>query len=214
MLIKPLKYRLALVHKLLFHPFVHPDFPDSLKKRNYMLQQMPVVPPGPRLYLNGPIATKYGCLIETNNEKKLIAVDGTDEKFVEIMNDLISIAQEDYNVNLESDLDFMEFTGNFIVTTEKSPINSFSKFRSDKFEEFSKILDHETTLFGIRLVPNNLLASSRNWFDIQIQPRLTKSDKEYYISVTYRLNEMEKVIEFSEKINDKVASIVTSIEEE
>ena len=105
MLIKPLKYRLALVHKLLFHPFVHPDFPDSLKKRNYMLQQMPVVPPGPRLYLDGPIATKHGCFIETNNEKKLIAVDGTDEKFVEIMNDLISIAQEDYNVNLESDLD-------------------------------------------------------------------------------------------------------------
>lgn len=213
MIIKPLKYRLAMVHKLLFHPFVHPDFPDSLAKRKYSLQPLPPVPPGPRLYLDGQVAMKNGYIIETNNDKKLLAVEGTNEKLVEIMKELILISQEDFNFIIESDLDFMEFTGYFIVSTDKSPINTLQKFRTDVFDKFAEILDNETTLFGIRLVPNNLLPSSRNWFDIQIQPRLTKSDKEYYISATFRSNEYEKVIKFSEEIDSKVASIITLIEE-
>ncbi|MDW7726527.1 MAG: hypothetical protein SCH70_05340 [Candidatus Methanoperedens sp.] len=213
MLIKPLKYRLAMVHKLLFHPFVHPDFPDSLSKRNYSLQSLPPVPPGPRVYLDGQVAMKNRCSIETNNERKLLAVEGANEKFIEIMKELILISQEDFNLNLESDLDFMEFTGYFIVSTDKNPINTLQKFRTDIFDKFAEIFNHETTLFGIRLVPNNLLPSSRNWFDIQIQPRLTESDKEYYISATFRSNEYGKVIKFSEEINSKVASIIALIEE-
>lgn len=214
MLIKPLKYRLALVHKLLFHPFVHPDFPDSLKKRNYSLQPLPEIPPGPRAYISGHLAMKDGCLIETNNDKKILAVEGNNTKFVQIMKDLISLSQEDFNINIESDLDFMEFTGNFIVITDKRPIDAFSKFRPEIFDKFSKVLGGEATLFGIHLVPNNLLPSSKNWFDIQIQPRLTKSEKEYYVSTVYRSEDMGKVMEFSENIGTKVTSIITLIEEE
>lgn len=214
MLIKPLQYRLAMVHKLLFHPFVHPDFPESLKKRKYSLQELPrISPPGPRAYVDGHIARKNGCLIETNNQRSLVAVDGLNDKnFVGVMKDLISISQEDFGVNLDSDLDYMELTANCIVTTDKKPTDAFRKFRSDIFNKISEVLNSETTLFGIRFAPENLLPSSRNWFDIQIQPRLTKPDKEYYVTVIYRSEEMGKVMDFSQNINDKIASIISVIE--
>lgn len=213
MLIKPLKYRIALIHKLLFHPFVHPDFPDSLQKRNFSLQQLPPVKPGPRLYIDGYIAQKDGCGIETNNEKKLLAVESIDEKFLDIMKELIKISEEDSYLNLKSDLDYIEFSGNFVIIANNNPLDTVQKFKPPIFNKISKIFDQEIAQFELRIVPNDLKPNSRNWFDIQIQPRLTKSDKEFYVSVIYRSENLENVLRFSNKINDKLVSIITCIEE-
>ncbi len=214
MQIKPLKYRLALVHKLLFHPFVHPDLVISLKEKKYSLQQIPPIPPGPRAYIDGYIAMKNECLVETNNEKKLLAVDGVDnEKTIQVMKDIISMSQKDFNVNLDTDLDFIELTAHCIIATDKNPLEAFNKFKSCTFDRFTELLGSEATLFGVRLTPNNSPPSSKYWYDIQIQPRLTKSDKEYYVSIIYRAEDVEKVIDFCQKINSKIESIITLIEE-
>ncbi len=214
MLIKPLKYRFAMVHKMLFHPFVYPDLMVSLKERKYSLQQTPSIAPGPRTYIDGYIAIKNECLIETNNEMKLLAVEGTDnEKITQIMEDLVAMSQKDFSINLDTDLDYMELTANYIVTTDKNPLDVFHKFKSGPFDKFSELLGSDSTLFGIRLVPNNLSPSSRYWYDVQVQPRLTKSDKEYYVSIIYRSEDRGKVMDFSQKINDTVSSIITFIEE-
>jgi|GEM_PF-3961093 len=213
MQIRPLKYRLAMVHKLLFHPFVHPDFMDSLKRRSYTLQQLPpTIPSGPRAYVDGYIAIKDGCAIETNNEKKLIAVESSTQNFVPVMADLMTISEDDFGMDLKSDLEFMELSVNCIILTDKSPTDVFLKFRSDSFDRFTEVFKQETTLFGLRLVPNNLLPSSKDWYDVQIQPRLTKPDKEYYITMLYRSEGIERAMDFSHKINDNIASIVNLIE--
>jgi hypothetical protein len=194
---------------------VHPDIMVALKERKYSLQEIPSTPPGPRAYVDGYIAKKNGCLIETNNERKLLAVDGLEEvKFVQIMQDLISMAQKDFNFNLNLDLDFMELSVNVIVVTEKNPIDIFRKLRSEKLDKFYEILENESMFFGLRIAPKNLLPSSKNWYDFQIQPRLTCSEKEYYISAIYRSEDGEKVMNFSRNINSKLVALISLIEEE
>lgn len=213
MQIKASKYRLIMVNKLLFHPFVQPDLTISLQNKKYSLVDMPRIEFGPRNYISGLIASKNDCLIETNTDRKLIAVEGPGhENVIEIMRELISISQEDFDIDLESDLEYVEFIVNCIVTTEKNPITSFKKFNSTAFDKFSKFFGHETTSFGIRLAPKDLPPTSRYWYDFQIQPRITKSDREYYVIGIYRSEHLDDVINFSQNINETVSNIIDTIE--
>lgn len=208
-----LKYRLAMVHKLTYHPFVYPDIATSLKKRNYSLQDIPRIT-GARAYVNGYIAMKDRCLIETDNERKIIAAEGDDkEKVIEIMKDLILMSQEEFGMNMDQDLYYMELITDFILSTDKSPIEVFGKFKLPFLEGLSKILDTESILFGVRLSPAVGLPSSKEWYEIEIIPRFTKPDKEYYISIIYRSEDTKKTLDFSKRINDTIISIINLIED-
>lgn len=208
-----LKYKLSMVHKLTFHPFVYPDIAISLRKRNYLLQEIPTIT-GARAYVDGFIATKDKCLIETDNGRKTIAVEGNNkEKIIEIMKDLVLMSQEEFGMNIRNDIYYMETVANFILSTNRSPMDVFSKFKLPFFDGLPKILGTDSMLFGVRLSPATGLPSSKEWYDIEIIPRFTKSDKEYYISIIYRSEDIEKVLEFGKRIDHVIISIINFIEE-
>lgn len=216
-IIRPFKYRLAIIHKMLFHPFVYPDLEISLKVRKYSLtrrQTSTIMPAGDRTYIDGFIATKDDCIIQTDSEKKLIAIEGDNtEKIIQITEDLLLMSKEDFDISLNTDTDYAELTVNYVVDTGKNPMNIFDKFKTKRFDRFSELLEYDTTLFGIRLVPN-LPPYSRYWHDIEIRPRLTRPNKEYYVSVIYRSEDIEKVINFTKRVDTVILTIIEEIENE
>lgn len=212
--IKPQKFRIALVLNSLFFPFTFPDFIDSLRKRGYAIPTLPQsIPSGQKAYLGGYVAAKEDCVVELNPDKQLLAVEGFPGNNIKIIRELMSIAVDDFYVNLEEELDYTELSSHYLIKSDNNPLESIRKLKCESFDKFNKVLDAETAPYSVSIVPNGLSPNNKNWFDIRIEPRFTMPTHSYNIDVVYRNENYENVLSFSEVVNSKVYSLIEIIEE-
>ena len=211
--IKPQRYRLAIVFHTLFFPFTYPELIDSLKKREYSVLPPPrPAPTGPRVYVGGHIATKEGCTVDVNDDRKIIASEGSQvENIIKSVEELMGIAEKDFRLNLERDIDYIELTGELIVKSEGSPIENIEEFVGDKYNVFDEIMGIETSAYSIRMVPKGYLPSNRKWFDIRIEPRVTMPEYEYYVDIVYRDENIDNILTFAHEVNSKILSLIRKI---
>ena len=210
--IKPQRYRLAIVFHTLFFPFTYPELIDSLKKRGYSVPPPPrPVPTGPRVYVGGHIATKNGCVIDINEERKIVAGEGSKiDNVIKSIEDLKDMVEEDFRLNLERDIDYSELVSDLVVESDKSPLIDIGRF-NNKYSVFNGIMGMETSAYSISIVPKGFLPSSKKWFDIRIEPRVTMPDREYFIHAIYRNENIHDVLAFAREVNSKMLSLIEKI---
>jgi hypothetical protein len=208
--IKPQKYRVAAVFRTFFFPFTYPELIDSLKKRGYGVPPSPrPVPTGPRVYVGGHIATKEGCTVDVNIDRKIIASEGNSiERVIKSIEELMDIAKKDFQLNLEEDIDYLELISDIIIESDTNPVENIERFMGDKYSVFNEIMGIETSPYSIKIVPKGFPPASKKWFDITIGPRVTRPDREYYVSIIYRDANIDNVLTFIREVNSKILSLI------
>jgi hypothetical protein len=214
--IEPQNYRLALVLQTVFFPFTYPDLFNSLRSRGFKIEG-PIIPvSGPRSYLGGPIATKDGCTVDIDPDRKILANDGSNfEDVMKVHQELIAMAAEDFKVALDKETDYLEMIASVIVRSGKSPLKEIQDFFKGfkRMEKFSEILGKDVTFYSLRITPKETLPSGKHWLDITIEPRVTMPESVYFVNVVYRNEDRSDVLRFSSEINTWILKLIQSIEE-
>jgi hypothetical protein len=218
MMIKPQKYRIAFVFDTLYYPFTYPEILNSLAERKYKIIAAPPqgdpLLSGARIYVSGFIAsTKSGCFIQLNESSKLIACEGTSaDNVVATARDIIDLSKEVFKLDIPNDIDYSELTASEIVSENGNPLETIKGFSGDGYNVFNEILENETSGYSIRIIPKTGIPTDRKWFDISITPRFSTSEREYHIETVFRnAKDVESVLDFTSKLDEKIAAIITKI---
>lgn len=220
MIINPQKYHIAFVFSTLYYPFTYPEILNSLEARNYTK----LVPPQPlqggaRMYISGPAVaakatdpTKAPCFIELNETKKIIACNGTAiENIVASVRDIVDLSQKDFKLDLDTDVNFVELSGMAMVQND-NPIDAIKNFAGDRYRVFDEILGAESAEGLIRIIPKNGVQTDKKWFDISVGQKVPSGDNTYYVEFVYRNgNDIGSVLDFAEKLDEKISAIVNKI---
>ncbi len=236
--IKPQSYRLALSFDTVFFPFTFPEISEALRQRGYKTSSLSYdslsssnnsqsvktylvsprvfeggftsAPTGPRVYAGTFTSVKGNCIVRVDNNKKIITVRGNVvEEVVNSTREIMNMSESDFRVKIE-DIGYLEFAGSMIVVSDKSPIRSVENF-SKNYDVFRDILNTDIASYSMRIVPRNVYPSSKNWFDIQIEPRLTNPDEEFYVRIIYRNKNTENVMAFARDVDSEILLIVERI---
>lgn len=217
MKVVPQKYSLSFRLTSVFFPLTEPDFSDLLKEKGYTIGR--TVPPiflsGQRAYLSGRIATKDDCVIDVDADRKLVVCEGRSPgKVADVIEELMSVTRRKFRVNFKKELQYVEAIVFVIVTSEKNPLRSVTKFFKEgvSLEGFDEVLGTNTSLFTIAIVPKDVPPNSEKWFDIRIAPHVTAFSREYYVSVVFRDNETKKVLDFTRQIDTTIMNLIKEIE--
>lgn len=209
--VKSIKHKLTLIVNTLFFPFTFPEIFETLKKREYNISHLPgPVPIGQRSYLEGQIAMKNNCIVEINDTRKSIGIEGVViEDVIRTMEEIIEMSANDFKVK-EKEMDYLELISHLQVRSDKSPLKAVENF-CNIYKLFDNVLHIETAPYSIKIVPKNIDPSSKNWFDILLEPRLTKPDNEYFVNIIYRNANLKDVITFASNIDATITSIIKII---
>jgi hypothetical protein len=220
MIIKPQKYRIAFVLNTLYYPFTYPEILNSLAERKYKITAaLPQPDPllsGARIYVSGFVAsTKSGCFIQLNDSSKIIACEGTSaDSVVTVARDIIDLSKAVFQLDIPNDIDYSELTASTIVSESCSPLETIKRFSGDRYNVFNEILGNETTGYSIRIIPRKGVPTDRKWFDISITPRFSTSQREYHVETVFRdAKDVENVLDFTSKLDEKIVAIINKIGE-
>jgi len=215
MIIEPQRYRISFTLSTLFYPFAYPNILTSLANRDYIISTQPPMPlpNGARVYVSGYIASKYGCFIELNDSRKLIASEGTSlDGVIAAARDIIDIAERDLHLNISKDIDFCELVGAIIISDDNNSLEAVKKFSGDSYKIFDEILGVDSAGFSIRIIPRNGTPVERTWFDITITPRLLNVDQGYYVEVVFRDgSNVDNVLGFALQLPKTISELIGKI---
>lgn len=215
--IEPQRYRLALVLKSLFFPLTYPEITTSLEELGYTItlpKQLPMAP-GARAYVGGRIANKEGCFVDIDPNSKIVASEGIDiYKVIGAFEELQVMITNDFGVDLNNEIVFVELTADVSVIDGTNPLQSFQALFKDfaPLVDFSDILKREVSPFGLRLAPKDVPSTAIDWFEIRIEPRVTQPSKAYYVGVVYRKEDAGEVISFTRKLNETIGHLFKILE--
>ncbi len=216
MKIVPQKYRIAFVLNTLYYPFTYPEILKSLKSRGYaILASAPPKPflNGARNYVSGYIASKSGCFIELNDDRKIIAVEADSiDHIVSSAKDIIDLSMADFQLSMAEDMDYVELFSAAVVSDSGNPAEAIRRFSGDQYSKFDEIMGVESSGYSIRIVPRNSLPVNKDWFDISITPRFSTADREYYVEVVFRREKnIDDVLDFTAQLETKMSAIIGKI---
>jgi hypothetical protein len=214
MKINPQKYRIAFVIDALYYPFTYPEILNSLASRKYRIETPPPsLLGGARIYAKGNVASKDGCFIHLNEDRKVIACEGRSiDNVISSAKDIIDISTTDFKMNIPNDVDYCELTGSVVILESGNPMDAIKAFSDGNYGVFDEILGGESAGYSIRIVPKNGFPTDRSWFDIVIEPRFATANREYYIEIVYRKEkDVESVLNFATQLNMKIIAIINKI---
>jgi len=213
--LQPQKLRIRLVLKSFFFPLTSPEVFDSFKARGFDVGSPPApYPTGLRSYISGLVARKRNVLIEIDHNRKLVAVNGKSiEETLQTFSDMTDLITEDFYVNWDEELDFVELIAHYLIKSERNPFqviqDSTELTVGNKLQE---ILGSDISQSRLSLVQKGSSPSSRSWFEINISPKLTMPTKAYWVEVIFRDENDTAVTNFASNINSTITNIINAIE--
>lgn len=207
---------LALAFNTVFYPFTYPEIFDSLRAHKYTISPIPTgnLPSGARIYVGGLIAKRGIITINSNDGKRILAAEGPDiDQVIASAEELIEIARNDFHVDLDNELSYMELSADLIVQNGMNPSIDIQKFTGNKFDVFNDILDANTSSCLISLSPRGVNSNNLKWFDIRIEPRSTRPNDAFYVNVVYRDQGATGVLNFARNLGKEISEILNKIHE-
>jgi len=208
-------FRISLVLNSVFFPLTSKEVFDSLKAREFDIGRPPApFPTGPRAYVSGTLARKRNVLIHMESDRNLVGAEGDSiENTVEIFSEVMDMLTEDFFVNLDEELSYVELIAHYFIKSDGNPFEVIQNSVELKFkDEFQEILKTPTSNHSLSIVPKEVLPSGRNWFEITITPKLTMPTKAYWTEVVFRDENPNTVTAFARNLNSTVSSIINTIE--
>jgi len=214
--IRPERFRLSLVLNSVFFPLTSPEAFRSFSSRGFdILVPQGRLPTGARVYFGGPFAQKNGVVIDSDNNRNMVGTEAkSNENMVSTFLEVMNILKEDFFVDLNKDLNYVELIAHFIVSTKANPFVALQAFASVRNRKaIDEILQTQTSDYRVSIVPSGMIPSGRKWFEINISPRLTMPTKAYWIEVVYRDETHDRVTSFAEKSIETISRLINVVEE-
>jgi len=210
------KFRISLVLDSFFFPLTSIEVFDSLKSRGFELGRPPApLLTGLRVYVAGVIARKNNVLIDVDSSRKLVGAEGgVIEQTLQVFSEVLSIIREDFFVDLDKETDYVELITHYLVKSDKNPIEMVQNASELRFKDkFKQVLGMEVSDYHFSIVPRGVSPSSRNWFEINISPKLTMPNKAYWVEVIFRNVKCDMVTSFASNLYSTISTIINTIEE-
>jgi hypothetical protein len=167
---------------------------------------------GARIGMAGYVAEKDRNLIYIDTDKQVFRVVSFD--FADILSSLNTLKSIINEINARYKVlpDFYELAWELMIETEKNVLDIFQK-QSQKISLLNDInskLALDFALFGIRLFSG--APNSPKWFDIRIEPNLSKKGMGYHIGIIYRDKDWSSFSEQVMKTPDVIKKLIEHIE--
>ncbi len=166
------------------------------------------------------IAKKDGVIIEYVPEKGIIGVSGNDfsnvsKHFMELIPLINKIMGTEidsniiklYEIILHVRISYLKESKE--ITEPREVISNF--IGKEKLKIFENIVK-DSSFFTIRIAPKNGFPSNTDWYDIVIEP-LYINPKQYHIGIVFRAQDIEKIKEFADDIENKIINIASLIDQ-
>jgi len=215
---KNLNLRFSIRMSYVLPPFDTAELIDVLAKAGY-IRMAPPTPPGRsqgvRFSFTGLIARKGEVIIDVNDERGVLgAASSSPALTIDGFNEVLQLIKNNLKADPESTASFFELIGHLEVETQVNPLEKIGQI-SEKvklFEEFSKTIGEDVSIYSLRLTPKGQIPDQTEWFDITVEPSLMHTKSAYSISVVYRSKDKTKVQKFIQEFVPTIASILNAIE--
>lgn len=217
---KNVNIRFSMRMNYVLPPYDTIELVDVLVKAGYT-RLIPAPPPqlsrlkGARLAFAGPIARKGEIVIDINDDRGIMgAASPSPTLSIQGFNDVIQLIKTNLKVDFESIAAFYELIGNMEIETDMNPLERFEQLSKSNMpiEEFSKTMGEAVSLLSLKLSPKGKIPNQMEWFQITIEPDLTKATSTYRISAVYRSEDKSKVQKFITEFLSKISEMLDTIE--
>jgi len=213
MLEKTRYFKIACRYFSYLSPFDARDVAKIMQKLGCKpIAKLPSPEFGARIGMTGYIAEKDQNLIYIDTDRQVFRVVSFEfadvHSSLNILESIVNEIKAHYNVLP----DFYELAWEFMIEAEKNVLEIFQK-QSQKISLLNDInseLNLDFALLGVRLFKGS--PNSPNWFDIRIEPNLSRNGMGYHIGVIYRNKDWGKFSEEVMKISDVIKKIIKQIE--
>jgi hypothetical protein len=151
---------------------------------------------GAKMGMAGYIAEKDRKLVYVDTDKQILRVVSFD--FVDLFGSLNMLDLIVNEIKIRYDLlpDFYELTWELLIETGRNTLETFRKLsqKVSLLNDVNSKLNLDLALFGVRLF--NGVPNSADWFDIKVEPNLSKNGLEYHVGIVYRTKKWD---EFSKR---------------
>jgi len=210
------KFRIGLVLNSFFFPLTSTEVFDSMKARGFEIPrpQGPILT-GPRVYISGVIARKQDVLVDIDGSRNLVGAEGLEiPQTVNVFSEIMSMLREDFSVDLDRELSYVELIAHYLIKSDSNPFQVIQNAVELRFrDQFSRILNAETSVYHFSITPRGVLPSSREWFEINISPKLTMPTGAYWVETVFRNEKHAPVTAFASNLNSTISDIINTIEE-
>jgi len=209
------RFRISSVLNSFFFPLTSPEVFDALKVRGFEIGRPPIpFPTGLRVYLSGTIARKGSVLIDVDDNRNLVGVSGESiENSLKAFSEVLSMLREDFFVNLDAELNYVELIAHYLIKTDNNPFEVLQNSSEIRFKDkLQQILNTNVSEYRISIVPTGVLPLSRKWFEISISPKLTMPTKAYWVEVIFRDTTHNTVTAFASNLNSTISNIISTLE--
>lgn len=152
------------------------------------------------------IGLKNNVEFKINLQTQAINIEGDN------IEDVISIVEqtpgylEDAGFDMLNTIEFNEIIANVIVDNNENPRDVINKSCTIDLNNLS---DLDTSVTGIKI--DSIGESSKELVNFIIQPRVGNPNKLYHIHSVYRFGNLEKIIDMSKELPNKIETLLDSL---
>lgn len=131
-----------------------------------------------------------------------------------VFDDIIKAIKQYWRVNLIDYIGFYETETVINYHSNKDVYKKISNVYQDSkyMKKFSTLLGTPIGTFNMRLVPHGKSASSEEWFDIILEPKLASAGNIYAVRALYRDKQLAKIRKVTEKVPDTIKQMIKELE--
>lgn len=179
-----------------------------------VITQLPPKPFRARIGGSGPVVAKEGVVIDVDTDRLIVGVSSS--KPEECVNEFLNIERA---VTLNFDAlkapCFYELLMELEIKKAK-PMEVLQEMSRGNIiaEKLSKVLGEELFVLGYRLARKGTSPEENEWVDIEIMPYTLKPYSSIYVSVVYRSESRERVVEKSKNFKallDAINELMESV---
>lgn len=210
------RVRMTVTLTSVIFPLDFVDLTQALKKKQYdVTVDLPTAGIGRRVGGAGIVAKKGDISVVADSERRFVGVDGRSPKDVSSsFEQLAQILKDELWVDVHAQVAFYEVNMRLSVLARGNPTKAITKFfeNLEGVQVLESIIGERTSLFTIRLVPKDKLPSGNEWFDIRLEPDVSRPERAMTVEIVYRKASYKDVRNFIDTVDQKIEAILDRLE--
>lgn len=197
-------------------PLDFADLAQALKNKGYdVTVELPPAGVGRRVGGAGTIAKKGEVSVAADSDRRFVGVDGRSPKDVlSSFEELTQVLKGELWIDVHAQAAYYEVIMRLNVLAHGNPTETIGRFFQslESVQFLESIIGEPASLFTIRLIPKGKLPGDTEWFDIRIEPDVSRPKSAFMVEVVYRKANYKQVEDFLNTIEQKIDTILNKLE--
>ena len=208
---------LAVRYKTLHFPVDPVELAQIVPEAGYVVADRDLlsVPFGARVSMSGALATKGDAELRVNSERCILAIRGRDpDPVVDEFETVEHLLAERFEFDSRSASVFYELLAELTVASAESPLAVMARqFRGVAvLNRLGEVLGFPVSNFALRAVGAGQDPGDNNWSEVRIEPSIPDSTRRFFVSIVFRNEQRDVVVEFARSLARTVSRLVEEIE--